>query len=81
MVLFATMRAYGSVMLPLLIMFVTFYPVRLGFYALAHPVLGGEAVWWAYPVGSAAAVVLSGLAYRFGPWRTKRRQMMLAARG
>lgn len=81
MVLFATMRAYGSVMVPLLIMFVTFYPVRLGFYWLAYPALGGEAVWWAYPVGSAVSVVLSAVAYRYGPWRGKRRRMMLARKG
>jgi putative MATE family efflux protein len=69
MALFATMRAYGSVMIPMLVMFVAMYPGRIGFYVLAHPVIGAEAVWWAYPVGSALSVVLSVLAYRHGPWR------------
>ena len=80
MVLFATMRAYGSVLVPLVVMVITFYPARLGFYALARPALGTEAVWWAYPVSSALSVVLALLAWRFGPWRAKRRQMMLAKR-
>jgi len=42
--------------------------------------MGTEAVWWSYPVSSALSVVLALLAWRFGSWRAKRRQMMLAAR-
>ena len=76
MVLFATMRAYGSVLMPLMVMFVALYPGRLGFYALARPMLGGEAVWWAYPAGSVISLVLALLAYRFGPWRRLRRDAM-----
>jgi putative MATE family efflux protein len=76
MALFATMRAYGSVMLPLLVMFIAMYPGRLGFYYLARPHIGNEAVWWAYPAGSIIAVVLSVLAYRYGPWRRLQRAQM-----
>jgi Na+-driven multidrug efflux pump len=77
MVLFATMRAYGAVMLPLLVMFIAMYPARFGFYELARPMLGSEAVWWAYPVGSITSLVLAVLAYRFGSWR-KARNVALA---
>lgn len=65
----ATMRAYGSVMLPLVVMLIAMYPVRLGFYELAYPALGADAIWWSYPIGSAAGVILTWLAYRFGNWR------------
>lgn len=72
MVLTGTMRAYGEVLLPLGIMFIGFYPVRLGFYYLAHPLIGSEALWWSYPVTSATAVLLTWLAYTRGNWRSKR---------
>jgi putative MATE family efflux protein len=69
MILSGTMRAYGAVLVPLLIMFVSLYPGRIGFYALAHSRLGGEAVWWAYPVSSTISVVLTGGYYVWGNWR------------
>ncbi|MEO6092542.1 MAG: MATE family efflux transporter [Novosphingobium sp.] len=69
MILMGTMRAYGAVIAPLLIMFVAFYPGRLGFYALAFPHIGGDAVWWAFPAGSGVSVVLTSLYYLYGGWR------------
>lgn len=70
MIYAATMRAYGAVMLPLAAMVIAMYPVRLGFYELAYPALGAEAIWWSYPVGSAASLLLTWLAFRFGRWRS-----------
>ena len=72
MVLTGTMRSYGAVLVPLAIMFVSFYPARMGFYFVAHPVLGGEALWWAYPASSTVSVVLTWLAYTRGSWRNQR---------
>ncbi len=72
MVLSGTMRAYGAVLLPLIAMTLAMYPARLGFYFLAYPVIGAEAVWWAFPMGSTAALVLTWLAYRHGGWRRER---------
>jgi len=72
MVLTGTMRSYGAVLLPLGIMFTAFYPARLGFYFLAHPAMGGEALWWSYPFSSAVAVLLTWLAYTRGSWRKQR---------
>ncbi|SFG04927.1 putative efflux protein, MATE family [Novosphingobium sp. CF614] len=69
MILTSTMRAYGSVMPALIIMFLGLYPVRLGFYWLAEPMIGSEAVWWSYPVASTLTVALTVLYYRFGRWR------------
>jgi putative MATE family efflux protein len=69
MVLGGTMRAYGAVVAPLIIMVIALYPGRLGFYALAYPQIGGEAVWWAYPVGSAISALLTWAYYRSGHWR------------
>jgi Na+-driven multidrug efflux pump len=71
MVLSGTMRAYGVVVLPLIVMVLSMYPARLGFYWLTYPTLGGEAVWWAFPAGSLASMVLTWLAYTRGGWRVK----------
>ena len=69
MVLTGTMRAYGAVIWPLVIMFVAFYPARLGFYYGAYPVIGSEALWWSYPASSAVAVLMTWLVYTRGGWR------------
>lgn len=69
MILSGTMRAYGAVVAPLVIMFMGIYPGRLGFYFLAHPTIGNEAVWWAYPVGSVLTATLTVSYYRYGKWR------------
>ncbi|MCJ2188125.1 MATE family efflux transporter [Novosphingobium beihaiensis] len=69
MVLTGTMRAYGAVVSPLVIMAVGLFPGRLGFYWLARPLIDSEAVWWAYPVGSVLTVALTLGYYRFGKWR------------
>lgn len=71
-ILTGTMRSYGAVMLPLAILFVSFYPARLGFYFVAHPAMGGEALWWSYPFSSAVSVLLTWLAYTRGSWRKTR---------
>lgn len=68
MILSGTMRAYGAVIAPMVAMFLGLYPGRLGFYALAYPHIGSEAVWWSYPVGSAITVVMSVGYYRLGGW-------------
>ena len=72
MVLFSTMRAYGAVYAPLVIMFVALYPGRVGFYTLAYPHIGQEAVWWSFPVGSTISMTTALAYYRWGPWRKGR---------
>ncbi|MCW1427725.1 MATE family efflux transporter [Novosphingobium sp. JCM 18896] len=69
MVLGGTMRAYGAVVVPLIIMTISLYPARLGFYFLAVPHIGGEAVWWAYPVGSGVSAALTWAFYLSGRWK------------
>lgn len=76
MILSGTMRAYGAVVTPLVVMFISLYPARLGFYYLAYPVIGSEALWWAYPVGSAVSVGMMAACYLRPGWRG---QVVLAA--
>ncbi|WP_439098443.1 MATE family efflux transporter [Alteraurantiacibacter buctensis] len=68
MVLTAVMRAAGAVWMPLLILAVSLYPVRLGFYYATYGWLGADAIWWSFPVSAAAALLLAWWAYRYTDW-------------
>jgi hypothetical protein len=69
MILTGTMRAYGAVIIPLVIMFVAMYPARVGFYFAAFPYLGAEALRYAYPFSAVVAVVMTSTIYLRGNWR------------
>jgi putative MATE family efflux protein len=69
MVLFGVIRANGAVWGPLVIMTIAMFPVRLGVAVALQPVLGPDALWWSFPIGSAANLVLAALYYCFGGWR------------
>jgi putative MATE family efflux protein len=71
MVYSATMRAGGAVMVPLIIIAVALYPVRLGFYFLTHGSLGADAIWLSFPVGSLAALALGWWFYHYSGWRQR----------
>ncbi len=71
MVLTATMRAGGSVWVPLIILAIALYPVRLGFYFLTYDWLDSDAIWWSFPVSAFSALLMAWWAYRYLPWREK----------
>lgn len=75
MVFFGVVRANGAVLGPLLILLVAMFPIRIGFAVLTRPTLGVDALWWSFPVGSVATVVLAGLFYRYGSWRKESMQV------
>ncbi|MDE2596490.1 MAG: MATE family efflux transporter [Sphingomonadales bacterium] len=72
MIVGGTMRAYGVVVLPLIIQVIALYPVRLGFYFLAYPHMGSNALWWSFPVASVVSAALTALLYTRGGWKAKR---------
>ena len=69
MVLFGVIRANGAVWGPLAIMTIAMFPVRLGVAFALQPLLGPDALWWSFPIGSGTNLVLAGLYYRYGRWR------------
>ena len=71
-VLTSVMRANGAVFAPLAILFLAFFPVRIGVALGFRPTYGIDAVWWSFPVGSFAALLLTLLAYRYSDWRNAR---------
>jgi putative MATE family efflux protein len=69
MVLFGVVRANGAVLAPLAILAFSMFPVRLGSAILLRPWLGDEALWWSFPLGSAASLACGAAYYRLGSWR------------
>jgi len=72
LVLFGTVRANGSVIGPLVILFVGLVPVRLGFALGAYPWLRADAFWLSFPVSSFANMAMAIGFYRHGAWRKSR---------
>lgn len=68
-VLTATVRANGAVLVPLAILFAALGPVKLGFALGFAGSLGADALWWSFPVASATSLVLSALYFWRGSWR------------
>lgn len=66
---FGVMRANGVVVLPLIIMIFSLFGARLGFYVLAYPHLGADALWWSFSVGSTTTLIFAALTYYRGKWR------------
>ena len=69
MVLSAVVRANGAVIGPLMILIVAVFPVQIGFAYRFSSRLGAEAIWWAFPVGSFASLLLTAGYYRYSGWR------------
>ncbi len=70
MVLFATMRANGVVLAPLVILAISMFGARLGFYYLMYPRIGADAIWLSFPAGMIVSMLLAIVAYRRSGWRT-----------
>jgi putative MATE family efflux protein len=69
MVYTATMRAAGAVWVPLLVVGVALFPVRLGFYELTYRQLGADAIWLSFPVSAFTALALGWWFYHHWNWR------------
>jgi putative MATE family efflux protein len=72
MVMFGAMRANGVVVAPLIILTVSLFFVRIGFYYLSYPIMGVDGLWLSFTVSTFVALVLAFLYYRFGRWREAR---------
>jgi putative MATE family efflux protein len=65
-------RATGAVMVPLLIMFVALWGIRIPVALALTPSLQANAIWWSFPVGSLAWMLMTIAYYRHGHWRQAR---------
>ncbi|GHG80370.1 MATE family efflux transporter [Pseudodonghicola xiamenensis] len=71
MVLFATIRANGQVLWPLIILFISMFPVRLGVAYGLQGWLGVDALWFSFPAALVATLMMATLLYVFGNWRAE----------
>ncbi len=69
LVLFATIRANGVVIPPLLILTFGVLVARIGFAWSLLSTFGPDILWWSFPAGSIFTAALASLYYRFGNWR------------
>jgi putative MATE family efflux protein len=68
-VLSSVVRATGAVIPPLIFMFVAMWLVRIPFAWVLSPSWGADAIWWSFPLGSTASMLLLLAYYRFGGWK------------
>ncbi len=71
-VIFGVLRATGSVMMPLAMLVVSLWLVRLPFAYLLVGRLRDDAIWWAFPVSSITSMTLAVAYFRFGAWHRDR---------
>ncbi|WP_199192811.1 hypothetical protein [Allosphingosinicella deserti] len=67
--LFGTVRANGQVVWPLIILFISMYPVRLGIALGGYQWLGADALWLSFPVGMVTTMLMATALYLHGGWR------------
>jgi len=80
-ILSGIVRATGAVWPPLLIMIVAMWVIRIPFANFLEPMLGQNAVWWSFPMGSITSFALSAAFFRWGNWRKARLMPMAAPLG
>lgn len=71
-VMFGTVRAAGQVVVPLLILTVSLYPIRLGVIYALKPTLGADAIWISFPAAFIATMLMAIAYHRWGNWRGER---------
>ncbi|MBN8832129.1 MAG: MATE family efflux transporter, partial [Sphingomonadales bacterium] len=65
MVLFSTMRANGIVLAPLLILTLSLFFVRIGFYYVSYPLIGANGLWGSFTVSTLVTLALAWAYYRW----------------
>ncbi|MHA6205761.1 MATE family efflux transporter [Dyella soli] len=68
-VLFGVVRSTGAVLPPLVILFISMWLIRPPFAVLLAPHLGADSIWWSFPLGSLASMLMAMGYYRWGGWR------------
>jgi putative MATE family efflux protein len=68
-ILSGIVRATGSVTPPLIAMLISLWVIRIPFAITFKPALGADSIWWAFPLGSIASLIMAAAWFRWGPWR------------
>lgn len=68
-VLFGVVRSTGAVLPPLVILFISMWLFRPPFALALAPTLGADSIWWSFPLGSLASMLMAMGYYKWGGWR------------
>ena len=71
-VLFGVVRSTGAVVPPLVILFISMWLFRPPFALALAPRLGADSIWWSFPLGSLASMLMAMGYYKWGGWRRAR---------
>ncbi|MFC4765585.1 MATE family efflux transporter [Dyella koreensis] len=71
-VLFGVVRSTGAVWPPLVILTISMWLIRPPFAYSLMPSIGADAIWWSFPLGSLASMLMAMAYYRWGGWRKAR---------
>ena len=63
-------RAAGAVLVPMVVLIVAFWGIRLPFAIIASKHFGADGIWWSAPVGSVANCIMAWYYYKYGNWRS-----------
>lgn len=69
MVLYGAVRATGAVMAPLVMLALALWGIRVPFAYWMVDRWAADAIWWSFPLATAASVSMSYGYYRWGGWR------------
>jgi putative MATE family efflux protein len=72
MVLSSVVRSTGAVVVPLAILVISLWGIRMPFAVALLDRWQADAIWWSFPLGSIVSMLLSMAYYRFGSWRSAR---------
>ncbi|WP_243048399.1 MATE family efflux transporter [Dyella sp. RRB7] len=68
-VLFGVVRSTGAVVPPLVILFISMWLIRPPFALSLAPSIGADSIWWSFPLGSLASMLMAMGYYTWGGWR------------
>ncbi len=68
-VLTGVVRSTGAVLVPLVILAIAMWGVRIPLAWGLQGWLGIDAIWWSFPISALAAVAMTSAYYRWGGWR------------
>lgn len=68
-VLFGVVRSTGAVVPPLVILFISMWLIRPPFALALASRLGVDSIWWSFPLGSLASMLMAMGYYQWGGWR------------
>jgi putative MATE family efflux protein len=72
LLLMSVVRSTGAVGVPLAILVVSLLGVRVPFALAFLHIWQADAIWWSFSAGSLVSLLLMGIYYRFGTWRSAR---------